>query len=174
MYDMRHQWDFVDLRNELYSTSMPVGNVCKNTIAGMLINTPDLSIFAKIVERARMMDYLNDAFDVQKHTMFVPSDQYLLKLHPKDYFNSIDIGVARSLVTFALMKGTITKRYFKGGPSSQFVTMNPVHKLFVTNISDDTILSKNTRVIHWNHMVDNGVIHVTDNLLDPDAPPCIF
>ena len=102
-YDMRHQWDFVDLRGEPKCFQAP-----KNSVMDALNNIPDFSIFRKLVLTARLQDFFSGPYLLS--TVFVPSDIEFKKKYPEETFDNIDIGQARKIVLFSTLKRRWTVR----------------------------------------------------------------
>lgn len=173
-YDMRQYYDFVDLRGKAKSgygyPSSELSSVPDNTIAGIIYKTKDFSRFAKIVKISGFEGLLSDP--QANITLFVPSDSYLNKKYSPDFFDKIDRGAAAKIVRFSTMNRMIDKKLLQSSPSSYYPTRDRSHGLFVTN-NYETILQGCTRVIHWNYKVDNGLIHVVDNLLYFEDMPSV-
>lgn len=167
-YDMRHKWDFVDLRGDKGKRLQCQSS--ENTFLDALRDTEDFSIFYKIVQIAKLEKRLSDNF-YMKHTLFVPSNASIADKITLEFIENLDIGSARSIVLFALCDRALDKRYIKSNPSIYFTTGNKGHRMYITTIDRKTELHDCTHVLHWNHKVDNGLIHVVDNILIPHNIP---
>lgn len=157
--DFQQMYNFQDLRNLS-------GKKCKikdNSLTGILNTIPDFSIFAEIVDKARLTGILSDI--QSNYTLFVPSNSYLKKKYSKEYIDNIDIGLARRLVNFSMMNRVIDKSLLQSSPVSIFPTIDRSNSMKIDTISGTTRLPNCVSVIHWNHPADNGLIHVVDGLL---------
>ena len=159
--DMRQMYDFVDFRSNKKQ------EICfdSNSLSGILKNQPDFSIFFHIVKKAFMEAKLGDL--QANYTLFVPSDAYLLKRYNRENLERIDKGLALQIVQMSLMNRKIDSKLLKGSPVSTFPTLNRSNSLQIQNVSNKTYLPCNTQVIHWNQPANNGIIHVTDNMIFP-------
>jgi uncharacterized surface protein with fasciclin (FAS1) repeats len=160
IYDMKHMYNFTDLRKK---KTKCLSN--KNTLMGIIDNNPDFSIFSKIVEKAR---YVGKLQDIQADfTVFVPSDNELLKKYSQQFIDSIDDGFASQILAFSIMNRKIDKSLIQSSPYSIFPTTDRSNSMYVNTSMGVTSITNNTNVIHWNNPADNGIIHVIDNLLIP-------
>jgi uncharacterized surface protein with fasciclin (FAS1) repeats len=164
-YDMKHMYDFVDLRNKNKQ------NECNltqndNTLMGVITNNPDFSIFATIIEKALFTKKLSEK--QADYTLFVPSDAALKKIYSEKILNNIDSGLSKQILAFSMMNRKIDKNLLQSSPISIFPTIDRSNSIHIQTICDVTYLPNNTKVIHFNQPADNGIIHVIDNLLIPE------
>jgi uncharacterized surface protein with fasciclin (FAS1) repeats len=160
-YDMKHMYDFVDLRQ-----TKPVScSFNKNTLMGIIRSNPDFTIFSKIVQKAQFGAKLSQK--QVDYTLFVPSDVELQKKYSKEFLDNIDICTAMQILSFSTMNRKIDQYLLQSSPVSIFPTLDRSNSLNVSTVSSVTKLPNCTTVIHWNHPADNGIIHVVDNLLIP-------
>lgn len=160
--DMRHMYDFSDFR------SKETQEKCfdPKSLAGILKNQPDFSIFFHIVKKSFMEAKLGDL--QADFTLFVPSDAHLLKRYKRKNLECIDKGLALQIVKMSLMNRQIDSKLLKASPVSTFPTLNRSNSIQIQNVNNQTYLPCNTQVIHWNQPANNGIIHVTNNMLFPD------
>ena len=163
-YDKRHQWDFADLRG-CPKPYLPI----EGSVMDIINKTPDFSIFRHIVKTAKMEKYLSEQFLFS--TVLIPSDEHIKDKISLDFLNNLDIADARNIVMYSCMKRKLDRRYIQSNPSIYFITKNDLHRMYVTTIAGITEFPDCTHVIHWNHATNNGLIHVTDNLLVPNNIP---
>lgn len=160
-YDMKHMYDFVDLR-----PTKPVSySFNKNSLTGIIMNHPDFTIFSKIIQKAQFESKLSQK--QADYTIFVPSDTELQKKYSEEFLENIDIGTSRQILSFSTMNKKIDRYLLQSSPVSIFPTLDRTNSLNVSTENNVTKLQKCTTVIHWNHPADNGLIHVIDNLLIP-------
>lgn len=159
-YDMKHMYDFVDLRGKRkpcdYNT---------NTLMGIIGNNPDFTIFTKIVKKAGYTGKLSDK--QADFTIFVPSDSELKNKYSQQFLDNIDDGLSRQILAFSMMNRKIDQQLLQSSPVSIFPTLDRSSSMYVNTVSDITMLPNCTKVIHWNHPAENGIVHVIDNLLVP-------
>ena len=160
-YDMKHMYDFVNLRTK--KEKKPHFN--KNTLMGIINNNPDFTIFSKIVEKARYTVQLSQP--QADYTIFIPSDAELIKKYNKEYLDNIDDGVSRQILSYSMMNRKIDQYLFQSSPVSIFPTIDRSNSMHVNTVSGVTQIGKCATVIHWNHPADNGIIHVIDDFLIP-------
>ena len=161
-FDMKQMYDFVDLRKKNPVTC----SFDDNTIMGVIGNNPDFTIFAGIVKKAR---YSGKLMDPQADfTLFVPSDAELRKRYSKSFLDKIDDGMARQILAFSMMNRKIDQDLLQSSPVTILPTLDRSNSMHLDTVCGVTRLSNDTRVIHFNHPADNGIVHVIDNLLIPD------
>lgn len=166
-YDMKQMYDFVDLRAIKSNGNCIVNN---NTLMEIIDSNPDFTIFAGIVEKARYVGKLSEP--QADFTIFVPSDNELKKKYTKKFIDNIDDGLARQILAFSMMNRKIDQFLLQSSPVSIFPTIDRSNSMNISTVSGITKLPNCTTVIHWNHPADNGIIHVTDNLLIPEQSVC--
>ena len=132
---------------------------------GVIQKTPDFSIFAHILKLSGMEEKL--ASGNANVTIFVPSNQFLVQKYTKEYFEKLDRGDALNIILFSTMNRILNKKILQSSPTSLYPTKYRSHYMPVFNGEYDTFLQTHTKVIHWNYKVDNGIIHVVDDLLSP-------
>lgn len=164
-YDMRQMYDFVDWN----SSKNPKVCIPQNSLMGIVNSNSDFSIFSKIIKKACYEGKLSDK--QAEFTLFVPSDMYILNKYDRTSLDNIDESLAKKILSFSLMNRIIDKNLFKSSPISTFPTLDRSNSMMIENVNNITILPNNTRVIHWNHKADNGIIHVVDNILIPSDKP---
>ena len=133
---------------------------------GIIDKHPDFTRFNYIVRLARLQGIL-DA-EQANFTIFVPSDSALSYLNDSVFVN-MDDATARHIVKSSLLDRKITSELLEDSPASFFITKDTPNRLFVSNISGNTFLNNNIRVIHKDIIANNGIIHVTDNILWPSV-----
>jgi uncharacterized surface protein with fasciclin (FAS1) repeats len=159
IYDMKHMYDFTDHRS-IKKCSYP-----EDSLMGIINSTSDFSIFAGIVKKARY-DIKLSATQAD-YTIFVPSNFYLKQKYTDEYLNNIDEGFAIKIVNFSMMDRKIEQNVLQSSPSSTFPTINR-SRIVIKTKNCVTLLQNSFKVIHWNYLASNGLIHVIDGLLIPD------
>jgi uncharacterized surface protein with fasciclin (FAS1) repeats len=159
-YDMKHMYDFVDLRKKHTTYPFP-----DNTLMGIISTNSDFSIFARLVKKARFSSKLSEK--QADYTVFVPSDAELRKKYNEHFLNNIDDGLAKQILSFSMMNRKIDKKLLQSSPVSIFPTLDRSNSMHINTVCEITKLPNNTTVIHFNQPADNGIIHVIDNLLIP-------
>lgn len=161
-FNFRHMYDFVDLRNKTQTTC----SFNDNTLMGIIRNNPDFTIFSNIVQKAQ---YSGKLMDPQADfTLFVPSDNELRKKYNQDFLNNIDAGMARQILSFSMMNRKIDQYLLQSSPVTILPTLDRSNSMYLNTVCGVTRLVNDTKIIHFNHPADNGIVHVIDNLLIPD------
>ena len=161
-FDFRHMYDFVDLNKKTPTTC----SFDDNTMMGIIANNSDFTIFAGIVKKAR---YYGKLMDKQADfTLFVPSDAELKKRYSKEFIDKIDDGMARQILAFSMMNRKIDQDLIQSSPVTILPTLDRSNSMHLNTICGITRLPNDTKVIHFNHPADNGIVHIIDGLLIPD------
>lgn len=158
-YNFTHMWDIPDLRG-----CLPKKGYTKNSLMDLISNTPGFSKFKYIIKLAKMDGIYNA--DQADFTLFVPSDRALANL-PEEVLLNMDDATARNIVMASTLNRRITGELLADSPASYFVTRSRQNKLFITNISGQTYINNDLKVIDTDIEADNGLIHVVDGLIWP-------
>jgi uncharacterized surface protein with fasciclin (FAS1) repeats len=164
-YLLRQMYDFPDLNPSCITSPI----YPDNTLMGEINKNLDFSIFSTIVKKARFDIKLSEK--QSDFTLFVPSDFYLKRKYSKNSLNNIDENLARQILSYSLMKRKLDKNLLQSSPTSLYPTINRSHLMDISTVNGITLLQRRVKVIHWNHLTDNGLIHVVDDLLIPDTSP---
>jgi len=155
-YDFRHMYSFVDSRPHTIQTFTN-----PNSISGFILRNPKTTKFAEIVKKAGLIEQLNDP--QLKVTMFIPTDEYLSKLN----VNDIDIGLARQIIHLSTLNYVIGKNILAASPVSQYITKS-YKQLYITNIRGKTQINQCAIITEFDIKLDNGLVHLTNNILTDD------
>jgi hypothetical protein len=160
--DMKSMYDFSDKRLNSSTISYP-----KNCLMNIIDMHSDFTIFKKIVKKAKLDGLLcQDTF-----TLFVPSDYYLTQKYKLDFFEELDVGMARRIVHFSMMARKMDKTSIQCRNSGRFPTLDRSNSMYIktetVNDSCESTIENFTKVIHWNQPAVNGIIHVIDDFLMP-------
>jgi hypothetical protein len=158
-YNFTHMFTFNDIRGNL-----PVKTYHKNSLMFLLDTHPNFTIFTYIVKLADM-DIILDNIQAN-FTLFAPSDSDLKHID-KNVFLNMDTGSARNIVLSSLINNRIPSELLKNSPAMYLNTNSPQNRMFITNIDGITRINNQMRVIHFDIICNNGIIHVVDNLLKP-------
>jgi hypothetical protein len=169
-YDYRYMYDLPDLQDPkikgLTKYQTIINNaITNNTVLGLLQKNKDFSKFSKIVDKSGMADKLADP--QFNGTLFVPSDAYLSSI-PSCEIDSIDQSHARHMVNFSTLNGIIDEKLLRASPASYLYSRDlPLPKILVENLNGKTILNGSSVIIKYDIQLDNGMIHIVDNLIQP-------
>lgn len=159
--DYTHMYSFVDYR----SSTKPQICINKGSLYGFLKTTPGFSKFLKLVETAKMYAQINEI--EADFTMFVPSDNFLQHL-PPDYFDKMDDGLARQIFDASVLNRRIPKNLVVSSPVCYYTTRNPKMRMYMTNIGGRTQINNCVKVVKYDILLNNGIIHVVDGLIVPN------
>ncbi len=160
-YNFTHMYSFVDYR----PAREPEVCINKNSTYAVIHGNPAFSIFDGIVRKANMIGTLND---IQGYfTVFVPTDTSLSHI-PKDYFQTMDIGLAKQIVKACCIQGCIDKYLLTSSPVAYYYTMNPDMRMYITNIGGVTRLNNCAKVVKYDMKTCNGMVHVIDGFIAPN------
>jgi uncharacterized surface protein with fasciclin (FAS1) repeats len=160
--DMKSMYDFSDKRQQKPKISYP-----KNSLMDIIDTHSDFTIFKMVVKKAKLeMLLCNDTF-----TLFVPSDYHLKQKYKLEFFEELDIGMARRIVHFSMMSRKMDKVSIQCRNSGRFPTLDRSNSMYIktetSNDSCESTIENFIKVIHWNQPAVNGIIHVIDDFLMP-------
>lgn len=171
-----HKYSFVDLRNKnenspsetSFSSSFAgtAKDVCSspNTIFNYIKTKPEFSKFRKIVARAQMDGFLDNI--EANFTILIPEDRYLSHI-PKEFFDTMDNGLARQILSASSIDRRIDKKLITSSPVAYYFTKNPKMRMYITNIDSKTQVNNCMEIIKYDIKLDNGLIHITNGLIVP-------
>jgi uncharacterized surface protein with fasciclin (FAS1) repeats len=157
-----HMFDFVDLRGK-----KNIQKVESKSLMGVINTNPNFSKFKILVKLAMMESVLESP--QSDFTLFIPSDEEIKKLS-NDFFEEMDIGLARHIVKTAMINRKIPSELLEDSAASYFITNDPPNKLFVWNEECNTFINKDVKIIQKDIITSNGIIHVIDKLIWPYLP----
>lgn len=148
----------------------------KNSLYWFLFNNGEFSKFLRIVDRAKMIGQLNKI--QADFTLFVPRDQDLKHI-PEAFFEFMDDGLAKQIFNASCMNRRISGNLLVSSPVSYYATLNSEMRMYVTNIFSvsprdngegiTTEINKCARVLKYDVLLDNGLIHIIDNIIVPNG-----
>lgn len=156
----RQMFDMTDLRG-----SLPEQKNCETSITGLVQSNPDMQRFSYIMNLAQLGGIYNAP--QADFTLFVPSD-HAIKHIPESVFTNMDQSTARHLVQSSTLNRRITSDLLEQSPAATFYTMDKPNNLFISNISGQTYVNNDIKVLHKDIPAGNGLIHVIDGLLWPN------
>ena len=170
-YEFRHMYVEPEKckRNNVNSkkSSVYYGNSIMGFIDQSIDNKGEkaFSKFAALIKTANMEDQLSE---MQANvTMFITPDEYLK--FPIEFFINMDIGLARKIVNFSTLNRKIDFLLLSSSPHQQFITRYPANKLNTVTINNSTTIHGCTKILKSDINLNNGMIHVVNNLLVPDS-----
>lgn len=158
--NFRHMFEKHDLRGPL-----PLKVDTPGSLSFAISNHPDFTIFRYILRLSKLDSLYNDP--QANFTVFIPSDQALKGLFSDSVFTNMDLATARHIVQGSTLNRKISGDVLGDSPASYMLTQDPPNRLFVTNISGRTYINNHINVIHKDMILDNGIIHVIDNMIYP-------
>jgi len=144
----------------------PLPNIVSspNTLLNIIETHNDFKIFNYILKLADMQDIFNSI--QADFTVFVPSDMHLSHINENVFIN-MDMGTARSIVKTSMLENRIPSEILNDCPSSYYKTVDPINRLFVTNLSGQTYINNYVRIIKKDVLATNGIIHITNGIVHP-------
>jgi len=155
-----HMFNMTDFRGPY-----PKREPCKDTLLGKITNNPDFTKFNFMVRRAGLEEFLNSP--QANFTIFIPSDKALQFINA-DIFTNMDILTARKIVKTSMLYEKIPAKILEDSPAAYYYTTDTVNRLFITNINGVTYINNNIKIIEKDIILNNGLIHVIDNLIIPN------
>ena len=159
-YNFTHMFEFNDVNGKY-----PTKCYKRNSIMYVLDNHPDFRKFTYIVKLADL-DMILDSIQAN-FTIFVPSDTELnRKKNVENILLTMDEGTAKNIVYASLINNRLPKEIIKNSPVYYLNTLSPQNRMFISTIDENTKINNKVNIIHFDIICNNGVIHVTDNMLD--------
>ena len=160
-YDMKQMYDFPDFRSD---SRIPC-SYPEDSLMEIINSNTDFTIFSGLLKKAKYDVKLSDK--QANFTIFVPSDEQLKKKYSNKYLHNIDIGLAHEIINASMMNRKIDQNLLQSSPVSKFPTVNR-SRINVNTVNGVTMIQNYNKVIHWNHLATNGLIHVVDGLIIPE------
>jgi uncharacterized surface protein with fasciclin (FAS1) repeats len=145
--------------------SLPKTVPCKNSLLGIIESNPDFSIFLYIVKLANQTEFLNNL--QANFTLFIPSDNELKYINQNVFIN-MDPNTAWHIVKSSTLKDRITSEVLEDSPAAFYYTADEANRLYITNISGNTYINGNIKIIKKDVLANNGIIQVIDGLIVPN------
>ena len=181
VYNLLFTEDIKDLRGYVEKPS-----TTKGSLMGLIDKNKDFSIFYYMIQLAQLEGILND---IQANfTIFIPSDTYIEKKYPENIFINMDKYTAREIVLYHILNGKITYETLLSSKGMYLDTrIDPeVHAtILLENYHGVLTLNNNARIITQqlsisqpgkeensdknNIVLNNGIIHIIDDILIPPA-----
>ena len=137
----------------------------KYSIYYYIHSNPNFSKFRKIVDRAKMMQILND--EQANLSIFIPPNDYIDYLKDED-LDKIDIGTAKQIVNTCIIPKILAQDLITSSPVCYLYTRNPQMRMYVSNINGICRINDTANVLKFDNWCENGIIHIIDNLLVPN------
>jgi uncharacterized surface protein with fasciclin (FAS1) repeats len=158
-YNFTHMYDFTDFRSnrEVQMCENP------NSMYFTLKKSGKFNRFLEIVKNANFSAQLNA--EQANFTLFVPTDDSILQ--SQAYFEKMDSGMARQILDASMLRRRIDKTLIESCPVAYYPTLSPTSKMYITNISGNTVINQQYRVKEYDIKCSNGLIHIVDGLIQP-------
>ncbi len=160
-WNMTHMFSFVDYNSD---KKFPMC-VSSGSIYDYLHKNQNFSKFRTIVKRASMINQLNNS--QANFTVLIPSDEALAHI-PNEYFEFMDDGLARDILNCSLINNRINKELITSSPVAYYYTKNPAMRMFITNIGGRTNVNNCAKIVKYDIICNNGIIHIVDGLIAPN------
>lgn len=154
-----HMSDFTDYRGKPKKPCLT-----KGSISDYIYKHNEYSLFRGIIEKANMVGLLDDI--EANCTLFVPQDKDL-KHTSKEWFNTMDDGLARQIVNASIVNRSIDKYLITSSPVSYFYTRNSQMRMYVTNINRKTQINNCMIITKYDIKLTNGLIHEINGIIVP-------
>ena len=159
-YDFSHMYSIKDLRGPY-----PKAAACKGSLLDIIEHHPDFRIFNFMLDRAQMKQIFNEK--QANFTIFIPSDRALSLKDNEDVFTNMDILTAKTIVKASSLNNRISSEILEDSPNAWYYTMSEQNRLCITNISENTYINGDIKVLYKDILATNGIIHVIDNIIIP-------
>jgi hypothetical protein len=137
----------------------------KGGIMEYLYSTPETSIFAYMVDRARLQTYLDDI--ELKATVFVPLNTYLLEKYGEDYFKNMSEDLAYRIVRYSVIQGRIEYWLLQTLNYSALQPLKSYDRIEMYTHNGQVVLNNEVNVMPTQQVCNNGIILFVDGLLVP-------
>jgi hypothetical protein len=134
-------------------------------IMNYLYSTPETSIFAYLVDRARLAQYLDDI--ELKATVFVPLNTYLLEKYGEEYFKNISEDLAYRIVRYSVIQGRIEYWLLQTLNYSALQPLQSYDRIEMYTQNGKVVLNNEINVLPTQQVCNNGIILFVDGLLVP-------
>jgi hypothetical protein len=157
-------YDMGDLRGP-----KPKFTLNSNSIMSFLENNTEFSKFCYIVKLSRLEGLFNDC--QADATLFVVADLYINKIdNIEQILANMDESTARSIILFSTLNRKINYDLLSQSPIKYIYTQNTTNKMLFETINNITYLNKgNAKIIKYDINLQNGMIHLIDNILIPES-----
>ena len=139
------------------------GNV--GGVMDYLYSTPETSLFAYMVDRARLQNYLDDI--ELKATVFVPLDSYLLAKYGEEFFRNMSSDTAFRIVRYSVIQGRIEYWLLATLNYAALQPLKSYDRIEMYTHNGQVVLNDNVLVLPTQQVCNNGVILFVDGLLEP-------
>lgn len=161
-------YDYTHMYNFLKHPKSQVPSVDNKTIYGFLYQNPGFTLIKSLIDRASLQMIFNDP--QANVTMFIPSDAHLSKVLTLEEINCMDMETARKLIQYNTVDGILDKdTVIYSSPLYYLYTRYYRTKISVRNDGGMTIINGCAIVVDFNIKLSNGIIHITDRILEPEV-----
>ena len=159
-YNFTHMFDIQDRRGKY-----PIKTACPNSILDIIQKHSDFSKFLYMVKLARLEHILNNI--QADFTVFIPSDYFLKTKVNDNIFVNMDPNTAFHIVKSSMLNNRIPSEILDDSPAAFYYTADENNRIFISNISGQTYLNNDIKIIKKDILAVNGIIHITDGLFHP-------
>ena len=134
-------------------------------------NKKEFGIFKFLVEQAELEYRFNEVeLDI---TVFIPRDETILKKYNQNMFQNMDKHQALRMINYNSLQRKINMKELTSSESMKINTRIRGHLIYTNNPSGERLFligEKNNPVvvIRGDIIVNNAVVHITDNFLLPE------
>ena len=151
-----------------HRTTVQKSQIDLDSLFGRISSNNDFNRFKHIIELAHMQFKLNDP--QSNFTIFVPSDIELNKRYSDEYFDQMDTGLANTIIKCSTLNNEIESSILKH-PLKYFTTLKQAQRILIRTTDDVSIINEDIKILKFNIICNNGIIHVVDNLILPQYNP---
>ena len=162
-FDLKFTYDIADLQST--ATNVPA---VPDSIMGLLDKNKDFSKFTYLVRLASLEDKFNNL--TTNFTLFIPSDTYLNSKYSEAMFVNMDTYTAREIVLYSTLNRKVIKDMIFSSNCMYLETNidKSVHStILCENYGNITLLDNRAKIKKYDIPLNNGIIHVIDDLLIP-------
>ena len=164
--DFSHMYNMIDIKTTLPSTTNKQISQGIKTIYDTIISNSDYKYFTYILKLSKMDNILKQSYI--NYTVFVPSDEKLREKGITDaIFINMDRSVARQVVSYCILNNSIDGSILQYNPIILIPTLNKVSQLLISNKDNTTYINHIIKIITFDTICLNGVIHIIDDIPSP-------
>jgi uncharacterized surface protein with fasciclin (FAS1) repeats len=153
--DYSYMYDLYDIKSSEIKPN-------ENTILDLISSNDQFGKFLELVKIAQMENIFNNLF--LHKTIFIPLDKYIPDLDVSQF----DKNTAMQIIKYSMLNNIIDSSLLGENSVSCLINnSNNDKRLYFSIKNNDIYINENTKIVGYDILCANGMIHTTDNLLIP-------